>query len=164
MTDDGQNGFSGADFFTRTWADFAGQMMRAGTAFTPGSTPPEMSQEMRSAMFKAWSEYCDQYMRSPEFLQMMKQSLSASLEARKQLNEFLGRMQHEFQGSTRQDVDEITATLHHMERRIVDGLDELNSRFQDLEKRIKQLEKQTAGGGRGGTAPKKKAAGRTTSS
>jgi hypothetical protein len=156
MNADGQKSVPGADFFTRAWSDFATQMVRAGTAFTPGATPPQMSQEMRNAMFKAWGDYCDQYMRSPEFMDMMKQSLGTAVEARKQLNEFLGRVQSEFQQPSRQDVDQIMAHLHHLERRIVDRIDAVAADLEDIKQKITQLERNRANGARGGQGGKKK--------
>ena len=82
MNDQPDSFFPGPDVFTRAWSDFATQMMQAGMAFTPNKTPPEAARDMRNTMLSAWSDYCDQFMRSPEFLNMMKQSLSASVQAR----------------------------------------------------------------------------------
>ncbi len=144
MNDLPQSGFPAADLFTRLWSEFAGKMMSSGMAFSPGNAAPEVSRDMRTAMFRAWSDYCDQYMRSPEFLEMMKQSLGASLEARKQLNDFLGRVQHEFQGASRQDVDQMMSTLQHLEQRIVDRLDDMSAEFAQLQQRMQAIEKMTS--------------------
>jgi hypothetical protein len=140
MTNQQSSSLPGTDLFTRIWSDFAAQMMQSGMAFAPDRKPPEVSREMRSAMIKAWSDYCDQFMRSADFLEMMKQSLSASLQARKQMNDFLGQMQHEFQNSSRQDVDQMAASLQHVERRIIDRLEDLASQIDRLEQRLLRVE------------------------
>jgi transposase len=141
MSNDAFPFFPGPDAFTRMWSDFSSQMMKAGAAFTPDHTPPEAARDMRAAMFRAWSDYCEQFMRSEEFLKMMKQSLSASIEARKQLNEFMGRAHHEFQGVSRQDVDQMMLSMRHMERRVVDALERLDDRLEALDQRIEALER-----------------------
>ncbi len=107
-----------------------------------------MNQEMRSAMFKAWGEYFDQYMRSPDFLQAVQRSMSASVQARKQWNEIVGQLQHEFQLATRQDVDQILSSIHHAERRVLDRFEELAQQMEELESRLKNAEnaKRTSGG------------------
>jgi hypothetical protein len=140
MSDD-QNGGATPDLFTKMWSDFTAQMMRTGMAFTPDRTPPEMNQEMRSAMFKAWGEFLDQFMRSPDVLHAMQQSMGASLKARKQWNDFMGQMQHGFQLATRQDVDQILSSVHHAERRIIDRIEELSEQLETLEERLKATEK-----------------------
>jgi hypothetical protein len=135
MSDDQNNG-PAPDLFTKMWSDFAAQMMRAGTSFTPERTPPDLNQEMRSAMFKAWSEYLDQFMRSPDFLQAMQQSMNTSLKARKQWNDFMGQLQHGLQLATRQDVDQVLSSLHHAERRIIDRIEELTEQLDALESKV----------------------------
>jgi hypothetical protein len=145
MNDDQQSPFPGPDMFTRMWSDFATQMMRAGTAFSPTSTPPQAAREMRAALFKAWSDYCDQFMRSQEFLGMMQQSLAASIQARKQLNDFLGQVQHEFQGASRHDVDQIMLSMRHMERRFVDAMERLSEQLDRLGERLERMENNPPG-------------------
>jgi len=140
MSDD-QNGGPAPDLLTKMWSDFAAQMMRAGTAFTPDRTPSDMTKEMRSAMFKAWSEHLDQFMRSPDFLDALKQSMGTSLKARKQWNDFMGQVQHGLQMATRQDVDQILSSLHHAERRILDRIEELTEQLESLEGKVETLEK-----------------------
>jgi hypothetical protein len=144
MSTDQPNGYPGSDFFMRAWSDFATQMMRAGNAFTTGASPPEMTTQMRDTMLRSWGEYCDQFMRSPDFMQHMKQTMAATLEARKQTTEMLGRLQHEFQFATRQDVDQIMAALHHVERRVADRVDEISESMRTIESQLKDLEKKVA--------------------
>jgi hypothetical protein len=149
MNEQPSNPFSGLDMFTRMWSDFGEKMMRNGMAFPPTQNAPEAAREMRNTMFKAWSDYCDQFMRSQEFLEMMQQSLSASVTARKQLNEFLGQVQHEMQSVSRQDVDQIMLALRHMERRMVDGMERLSEQLDALDRRLEKLERKSNGNKRG---------------
>jgi hypothetical protein len=130
----------GADPFTRMWEDFASKMGAAGMAFAPEGPLTNASRQARTAMFKAMSEACDEFMRAPQFQDMMKQSLSASIQFRKQLNDWLGRMHHEFQGTSRQDVDQLMEVIGHVERRITDSVERLASRVDQLSARLERME------------------------
>jgi len=143
-TDAAKQFLEGSGVFAKMWTDFASQMAKSGMAFSPESTPPEASREIRSAFFQAWSQYCEEYLRSPQFLATMKQSLNSAVELRKQMNEFLGRVQHEFQGTSRQDVDQLMLTMRHVEQRLVDGLERVSERLDDLNERLDALENRPA--------------------
>jgi hypothetical protein len=137
----GDASFPGMDAFAKMWSDFAAKMAAAGVAFTPGAAPPDASRQVRAAMFKAMGEACDEFMRSPQFQEMMKQSLNNSIQFRKQLNDFLGRMQHEFQGTSRQDVDSLMQVMEHVERRVTDSFERLSERLDELNERLERVEK-----------------------
>ena len=130
----------GQNQFLKMWNDFAGKMTSAGMSFSPDSTPPDMAKQMRSTFFKAWSDYCDNYMRSPEFLESWKKAMDGAIEWRRQMNETMGRMHHEFQGTSRQDIDHLMQTLTHIERRIVDTQERSSERIEELAARVEALE------------------------
>ena len=145
---------AGADPFTKLWGDFASKMGAAGMAFAPENPFSNASRQVRAAMFKAMSEACDEFMRAPQFQDMMKQSLNASIQFRKQLNDYLGRMHHEFQGTSRQDVDQLMEVIGHVERRITDSVERLSSRVDQLNARLERLEKPKPAGKRAGPRPR----------
>jgi hypothetical protein len=152
----------GQNQFARMWSDFAGKMGSAGMAFSPDSTPPDAARQMRAAFLKAWSEQCEQFMRSSEFLDSWKKVMDGAIQLRRQMNESLGRMQHEMGGTSRQDVDHLMMAMSHLERRLVDNLERGTERMDELALRIEALERQLAGNGgpapRPGSAPARKAA------
>ncbi len=132
----GQKGSSaGPDALTRMWTDFATRMMSASMTFSPESPPPEVARNIRGAMFQAMSRYAEEFMRSPQFLEAMKQSMDAGMLFRKMVNEFLGRLQFEMQGISRGDVDALVKRLKRMENRLADRLDDLVERLERLEAR-----------------------------
>ena len=141
---------SGADAFTRMWGDLANQMGAAGAAFAREATVSDASRQVRTATFKAMSEACDEFMRAPQFQDMMKQSLSASIQFRKQLNDFLGRIHHEFQGTSRQDVDQLMEVIGHVERRVIDSSERLSSRLDELSSRLERIERSKPAGKKAG--------------
>ena len=146
-----QHIFEHMDTFTRMWGDFASKMISAGMSVSPGSTPPEAARLLRSAMLKAMSEQVEQFMRSPVFMDMMKQTLDASIGLRRQLNDFLTKAHHEMQGPARQDVDHLMQTMRHFEGRVLD-------RIEQLEAKIDALAERDEGGDQAKEAPKRKPA------
>jgi hypothetical protein len=135
MMTSGQNGSTAqADAFTKMWTDFMTHMMSASFSFSPESPPPEMARSMRGAMFQAMSRYAQDFMRSPQFLEAMKQSTDTVILFKKALNDFLGRMQFELQNASRGDMDALFTRLRHMEMRIFDRLDDLAARLEQLER------------------------------
>lgn len=128
-----------ADMFTRMWADLASKMAMSGFSVASGSTPPEAARQMRGTFFKTMAEYADEYMRSPQFLDNMRQSMDGALKLRKQVNEFLTEVQHEFQAPARSDIDSLMLGLRHMETRVLDRMEELAARLDTFEHKIEEL-------------------------
>jgi hypothetical protein len=133
-----------ADAFNRMWIDFATEMAQAGFSFSPDNKPPETAKNMRNAFFKAMSEYCDQAMRSPEFLEGMKESMKHSMAFRKQMNDFFGRVHHEMQGVSRQDLDQMMLALRHVENRVVDSVERIADTLEGICKRVNKVEETLA--------------------
>ncbi len=137
---DGHHGAPGADAFVKMWSDMASSMARAGTMFSPTSSPPQVMRQIQSDVLSAWADYFDRFARSDEFRSAMRQALSTTVESRRQLNELLGRTQHELQGASRQDVDQLMLSLRHVERRVVDAAERLSTQLESLDKRLTRLE------------------------
>ena len=127
-------------------------------ASPPGMPTPDGARQMRTAFFRAWADYCDELMRSPEFLETMKQSMAGAVEFRRQLNESLGKMHHEFQGTSRQDVDHLMQSMAHVERRVLNAVEGLSDQLEEVNARLDALEGAAGtGAARKRPAPKKKA-------
>lgn len=133
----GQNGAAeGLESFAKMWTDFASRMVSAGLAFNPEAAPPEAARAIRGATFQALSRYAEEFMRSPQFLEAMKQSMDAALVFRNMMNDFLGRAQFELQGISRGDIDALTTRLKHMEMRIMERMENLSGRLEAIEDRL----------------------------
>lgn len=120
--------------FAQMWSDFAMKMMSAGMAASPGSPPPQAAREVRAAVFRALNEQAENFMRSPAFLDMVRQSMNAAVDLRAQLNDFLTKAHHEMQGVARDDVDTIMLTIRHFESRVLDRLEAMERRIEELAK------------------------------
>lgn len=150
MNDDSRdrtgNAADATEAFARMWTDFAAKMSQAAASATAaGKTsgpelPPEMARMFRDTFFRSMGEYVEEFMRSPEFLQMMRESLRQSIQTRKQINDWLGQVWHEFQGTSRQDVDQIMLVMRHVEQRMVEEFEKVQEHVGELHRRLDDLE------------------------
>ena len=113
--------------------------------------PPEAVRQMRSVMLEAMSSYCEQFMRSKEFLEMTKQSLSNAIAFRQQMNEMMAQIQHDWHGAGRDDIDQVLASFSNAQDRLSDQLEgiasslgRLEQRIEDVNKRLDKLENKPA--------------------
>jgi len=134
-----------AQFLQSLWTDVAAKMMAGGVAVGPDANSPEGARRMRGILFEAMSQAIDKFMRSEPFLELMKQTLAASMESRQQLNRMMTRAQHEFQRPARQDVDNLQLSMQHVERRILDRVEELTAKVEELNRRLDGGKRKPAG-------------------
>lgn len=114
------------------WQD-AFARMPAGS-FMPGQTPnADTVASMRKAFFDALAKACDEYMRSPQFLDAMKQSMDQSLAFRKQVNQFLSSTLQGMQMTTQEDMSEVLKTLRAIETGLQHRFEEISARVERLE-------------------------------
>lgn len=139
MDNPADKGAEMAQLFTRAWMNMASQMMTAGLSFSPDSPPPEAARQVRSAMFDAMGRCYDEFVRSPQFLESMRQAVDSAVLMRKQFNDFLTRVHHETQGTSRSDIDNLMVTLRHMESRLLDRIEELSGELQAVKDRLDGL-------------------------
>lgn len=133
-------GFGAAtEMFTRMWTDFASKMAASGMSM-PGEPTPDMARQMRDAFFRSWSDACDRYMRSPEFMQMMRDSMKAAIDLRKQMVEQMGDLQHSMQGASRQDADRLLKSIENLEGRVNDTFDQVMANLDAINERVSAME------------------------
>lgn len=95
--------------------------------FSPDSAPPEAARAMRAGILEALTQSWDQFMRSPQFLECLRQWMDNAVAFRTMTNEFLGRARNEVQAPSRSDIDTIMLAVRHMEKRLLDRLDEVSA-------------------------------------
>lgn len=82
----------------RLWLDLASQMASAGSAVSTESPPGNAAKQMRNMYFQTLSQHTEQFMRSPQFLEMVKQSTDFAVTLRQQANDFLAQSHHALGG------------------------------------------------------------------
>jgi hypothetical protein len=118
--------------FQKMWVDSAGKMFQAAFTVTPNSPPPEILKQIRSGILTALAQSWDEFMRSPQFLDAMKQWMEQAITFRKMTTDFLTKMRNDVQAPTRDDTDSLMLNIRHMEKRVLDRLDELSAAVDTL--------------------------------
>jgi hypothetical protein len=137
--------FEQAQRFAGLWMEYVSKMMPTALAFDPGKAPPEFAKQLRSMGFQSMAQYTEEFMRSPQFLEAMKQSMEMAISFRKQMNDFLTGMQHNLQGVARQDIDSLMLSVRHMETRVLESMDDIASKLEAISRRLDVLERGNKG-------------------
>jgi hypothetical protein len=121
-----------AEIFQKIWMETVSKMTQAAFTFTPNSPPPEILRQIRSGIFQALAESWSQFLRSPQFLEAMKQWMEQAVTFRRMSNDFLGKVRHEMQSPSRDDIDTVMLAVRHMEKRVLDRLEELSAELAEM--------------------------------
>jgi hypothetical protein len=111
--------------FQRLWVDSASKIVQAAFTITPNSPPPEIMRQIRAGIFQALASSWEEFMRSPQFLEGMKQWMENAITFRKMTTDFMARVRNEMQAPSREDIDTVMLNIRHLEKRLLDRLDEL---------------------------------------
>ena len=118
--------------FQKIWMDAFSRMAQSAFSFTPDSAPPEMLRQMRSGFFQALAQSWNEYLRSPQFMEGMRQCMDNAILFRKMTDDLLSRARHDTQGLAREDIDSVMLAVRHMETRILDRLEVISARVDEL--------------------------------
>ena len=112
--------------FQKMWLETMSKTMQAALTISPESAPPDILRQIRGGIFQALAESWDQFMRSPQFLEGTKQWMENAISFRAQTNEMLSKARNDMQAPSRNEVDAIMLAVRHMERRLLDRIEELS--------------------------------------
>ncbi len=135
--------------FQKIWMETLTKLVQTAMTIPPDSAPPDVMRQMRSGVFQGLAKTWDEFLRSPQFLEGMKQWMDTAIFMRKWSNEFLNRSHHEMQGTAREDIDSVMLAVRHMEKRLLDRLEQLETKVEALSQ---PASRPTANGGAGSTA------------
>jgi len=121
--------------FQKIWLESMTRLMQAACLFPPDSAPPELIREIRNGILRALGETWNEFLRSPQFQENMKQWMDSAIAFRKLSNNFMVRVRKEMQAPSRDDIDTILLNVRHMETRILDRMEELSDRIEELSER-----------------------------
>ena len=118
--------------FQQLWGETFTKMMQLGCTFSPDSAPPDFMRQMRSGIFQGLGQSWEQFLSSPEFMEGMKQSMNSAIALRKMTNDMFSKVRHETHAVSRDDIDAVMLTVRHMETRVLDRIDELAARLEEV--------------------------------
>ena len=93
-------------------------------------------------------------MRSPQFFDRMKQRMEGAINFRKLSNDFMAKVRNETQAPSRDDIDTIMLAVRHMEKRLLDRIEQLAAQVNALDGH------ETAAASKEAAAPRKSAVNR----
>lgn len=136
-----------AEQMTKFWTDMMAQMGQAAAqggmpgastnGRSAGSAPAftDAAKSMQRAFFDAMAKYFDDFMRSEQFLDHMKQTMDQSIQMKKMMDDFLIQAQTTLQSPVRGDVEDLAHLLRGIEERLFDRLDKLEEKVAAVEER-----------------------------
>ncbi|HTL51019.1 MAG TPA: hypothetical protein VL860_00435 [Planctomycetota bacterium] len=127
MTEPFEKAGQEAAAFQKMWLENFTKVMQAAFNFTPDTAPPDVLRQIRAGIFQTLAQSWDEYMRSPQFLEATRQWMDNAVTFRKITNEFMGRVRNDIQAPSRSDIDTVMLAVRHMEKRLLDRLDELSA-------------------------------------
>jgi hypothetical protein len=128
--------------------DSLANMTSVWSQFSPGSPPADEMRKMRGGMMQVLAETWDAYLRTPQFMEMMKASLDGALDLKRLARDGMNRVHEQFEHPSKNDIDDVLLAIRHVERRLLDRLEGLDDRVANLDEKIDKVEqrisKQTA--------------------
>lgn len=145
--------------FQKIWLESMSKVIQATSTFTPDSAPPELLRQIRDGILQALAEAWNEFLRSPQFQAGMKQWMEQAVAFRKESNEFMAKARKEMQAPTGSDIDAILLAVRHMEKRVLDRVEELSGQLRELQSRAGQPRARSAGQSRAPKKPRKPSSG-----
>jgi hypothetical protein len=142
MTDNTEKLFDQVAAFQKLWMDSFADMAGVWSQFSPSSPPIDEMRKMRGGMLKVLAETWDEYMRTPQFLEIMKASLTGALDLRRMAREGMNRVHDQLENPSKEDIDGVLLAIRHIERRLLDRLEGVDDRVANLIEKIDSVEEQ----------------------
>jgi hypothetical protein len=139
MAEENNGANEGLEGMAQLWANMVSSAMAACQPWAGSTASPELIRQGRSASVKAWSDYWEQFLRSPAFLEAQQQCMAGSVESKRMVRECLGRLNHELELATSKDIDEVMVAMRRLERRLLEQFEQLNERLNRLSAQLDAL-------------------------
>jgi len=130
----------GAAAIQKLWMDSASKMTGVLTQFSPVSPPIEEARKLRDGMLKMLGESCEEFLRTPQFMEAMKNTLNVALDLRNFQRNGMDAIHEHLQTPDKDDIDGVLLAIRHVERRLLDRLEDLDESITCLNKRLEAVE------------------------
>ena len=130
--------------FQKLWLDSFSNMASVWSQFSPSSPPSDELRKMRGGMLKVLAETWDEYMRTPQFMEMMKASLNGALDLKRMARDGINRVHEQFENPSKEDIDDLLLAIRHVVRRLLDRLEGLDNRVANLDEKIDRVDQRIA--------------------
>jgi prefoldin subunit 5 len=140
MSDNMDKAFDQAAAFQKLWMDSLANMASVWSQFSPGSPPTDEMRKMRGGMLKVLADTWDEYMRTPQFMEMMKASLNGAVDLKRMARDGMNRVHEQLENPSKEDIDGVLLAIRHVERRLLDRLEGLDDRVANLNEKIDKVD------------------------
>jgi len=106
--------------------------------YSTDGPPPDEMRKARNGMLKALAGAWDEFMRTPQFMEMMKVSLNGALDLRRMARDGMNKIHEGFETPTKEDLDSILLAIRHIERRVLDRLEGMDDRVRKITERLEK--------------------------
>src|SRR5208282_3584738 len=127
--------------FAKLWSDSCARLMQAAMSHSPETAPPELLRQIRSGLMQALTQSWEEYLRSPQFLEGMKQTMEQAIAFRKFSTELLTKTRHATEGVAHDDIESLRAVLSQMESRLARQIDALAAQTSQLAEGLARVNK-----------------------
>jgi len=126
--------------FQKLWLDSLGSMANVWTEYSSEAPPPEEMRKMRNGMLKALAGTWDEFIRTPQFMEMMKVSLNGALDLKRMARDGMNKIHEQFETPTKEDLDSILLAIRHVERRVLEEIEGIDDRLQSISDRLEKID------------------------
>ncbi len=120
----------------KLWMDSFTDMANVWSQFSPSKPPPEQLRKMRSGMLKVLAESWEEFMRTPFFMEMMKNSMNSALDLRRMGQAGAAKLHEQTGIAAKEDIDGILMAIRHIERRLMERMEGVGEKFDEVERRL----------------------------
>ena len=122
--------------FVEFWSEYAKQADGAAKQFLDGIDGAANLKTLQRRWFDAVSKSADAYMRTPLFLQAMKQNTDASVKLKQQADDLASEFARNANIPTAGDISGLFERLHSIEEIILGRLGRIDERLEAIEEKI----------------------------
>jgi hypothetical protein len=98
---------------------------------------------LRNGVLKAVSRTWEEYMRTPEFMEAMRESMKNSVQWKKMAKDSTNQMHTAMGSATKDDMQGVMEAVQHVEHRVLDHLEGMEVKMEDMQLELKGLQTQT---------------------
>ena len=133
MEEQFENTFKQATAFQKMWMESMSGMARVWSEYSPQNPPPDELKKVRQGVLRAISQSWEDYMRSPEFLHSMRETMNNSIQWQKWTKENSRKFHQATGGASKDDMQGVMVAIQHVERRVLDCLDEMQAKVNNMQ-------------------------------
>jgi hypothetical protein len=126
--------------FVKFWMETFARLGQAASSFAPDAAPPDQLRQVRAGMLQAIGRSWDDILRSPQFMQSMKELMENALAFRKLNTELMGKARRESGSVGQEDVDALLLAIRRLETRVLERLEGFSTQLAGLEERLTAFE------------------------